>query len=416
MWSVDTPWPAPSEKIRQLIRSGAEVALNTRDEFAEELRNAGLNSLRLAPFADDPALAENVRRVNLFNLLHWASSNIQEPGDRVTVAMHGENLLLAHDLVRRGLDETALDSYRVAESVAWRRWTQICFDLSSDAGDLRELLNVTVQSISTYIDDLVAALATRMEAARQELSSSTHAQRSAAVSLLLEGAPITRARAESQLGYALTGPQLAAIVWTRSTEDSTPLERAAQVLTRAGNVGHRLTVVASLSSLWIWLPTRDIEMTEEVDRELSKIPTVHVALGRPGLDLAGFRSSHLEALSVQRFSDRLSSPHQVARYEDVQLAALMTADTQQADDFIRETLGDFAHADAEAIETLFTWIALRCSSVKAAEKLHSHRNTVIRKVAAADQLLPRPLSDNFIAVAAALELLRWQGDEATLAS
>src|SRR5262249_43627658 len=117
----------------------------------------------------------------------------------------------------------------------------------------------------------------------------------------------------------------------------------------------------------------------------------------------------LEALTTQRFLARLTSPHPVARYQDVQLAALMTADIEQAADFIRDTLGDFARADTETVDTVFTWIALKCSSVKAAERLHTHRNTVIRRVAAADRLLPRPLADNFIAVAAALELLRWRG-------
>jgi DNA-binding PucR family transcriptional regulator len=84
----------------------------------------------------------------------------------------------------------------------------------------------------------------------------------------------------------------------------------------------------------------------------------------------------------------------------------MTADSQQADEFIRDTLGDFTTADAETIDTMFTWITLRCNTVKAAERLHSHRNTVIRRIANAGRLLPRPLDDNFIAVAAALELLR----------
>src|SRR5262249_4511534 len=85
MSCVDTPWPTPSEKIKKLIRSGAEVTLNTRDEFAEELRAAALGSLGVSTFPDDPGFAENARRINLFNLLHWASSNIQEPGGRVSV-------------------------------------------------------------------------------------------------------------------------------------------------------------------------------------------------------------------------------------------------------------------------------------------------------------------------------------------
>jgi DNA-binding PucR family transcriptional regulator len=160
--------------------------------------------------------------------------------------MHGENLLFARDLVRRGLDQTALDSYRVAQSIAWRRWTRICFDLTSDPSDLRGLLDVMLQSISTYIDDLVVIFAEQIELAREELSRSTHAQRSEIVSLLLEGAPIARARAESQLGYPLTGPQLAAIVWTRSGQDSGHLERAADILTRASDATRRHCGAAAL--------------------------------------------------------------------------------------------------------------------------------------------------------------------------
>lgn len=404
---MDTPWPTPSQKIRQLIRSGAEAVLNTRDDFAEELRSAALGSLGLGAVTDDPGLAENSRRINFFNLLHWASSNIQEPGRRVSVQMRGENLLFARDLVGRGLDQTALDSYRVAESIAWKRWTRICFDLTTDLSELRELLDITLQSISTYIDDLVEVFSEQMEIAREESSRSTHAQRSEAVSLLLEGAPITRIRAESQLGYSLTGPQLAAIIWTRSGEDSDQLDSAADVLTRVSDATRRLTIVASTSARWIWLPTRDIDIATAA-RELAKNSAIYVALGRSGLDLDGFRRSHFEALTTQRFLSRLSSTRRLASYQEVQLAALMTVDTEQADDFIRDTLGEFAHADVETIDTVFTWITLRCSSVKAAERLHSHRNTVLRRVAAADQLLPRPLEDNLISVAAALELLRWQ--------
>jgi DNA-binding PucR family transcriptional regulator len=302
----------PSEKIRNVIRAGAEAVLNTRDEFAEELRNASLDSLGIDAFPDEPTLAENSRRINLFNLLHWVSSNIQEPGGRVFPPTHRENMLFARDLVRRGLDRNALDSYRVAESVAWRRWTRICFDLTSDHNDLRELLDVTLHSISTYIDDLVAVFAQQMEIAREELSRSTHAQRRETVSLLLESAPIARVRAESQLGYPLTGPQLAAIVWARSEQGSSELEQTADVLTRASDAARRLTVVASTSTLWTWFPTADIDVTT-VARQLAENPGIHVALGRPGLDLDGFRRSHFEALTTQRFLNRLASSHQVAK-------------------------------------------------------------------------------------------------------
>ena len=59
-------------------------------------------------------------------------------------------------IVRRGLDETALDSYRVAESIAWRRWTQDCFDLTSDLSDLErpdEFAELLISFISMQVKD-----------------------------------------------------------------------------------------------------------------------------------------------------------------------------------------------------------------------------------------------------------------------
>ena len=46
-------------------------------------------------------------------------------------------------LVHRGLDQYALDAYRVGQNVAWRRWMQIAFTLTNDTAELSELLDVT---------------------------------------------------------------------------------------------------------------------------------------------------------------------------------------------------------------------------------------------------------------------------------
>ena len=46
---------------------------------------------------------------------------------------------------------------------------------------------------------------------------------------------------------------------------------------------------------------------------------------------------------------------------------------------------------------------------RTAERLYTHRNTVLRRLARADELLPCPLAENVVSVAAALEVLRWRG-------
>ena len=407
--AAEVRWPELSPRGRELFRRGAEVALDPHDAWVETLHAAALGGPRMRPVAEDPVLAAVTRRANLANLLHWAAANVQHPGRRVPANTGPESLEAARDLVRRGLDESALDAYRAAQGVAWRRWMGICFELTADPAELRELLDVSALSIATFIEDTVAATSERMRAERDELTRGAHAERRAAVTLLLEGAPIGRARAEAQLGYGLAGPHTAAIVWSGAGVASEQLEAAAEAVVRASGAAHRLTVVASAAALWVWLPVATAPNAGQLAGELAAHPDVRVAVGRPGRDVDGFRRSHLDAATTQRMVARLTSPQQVARYEDVQLVALLTAEPTQADDFLADTLGDLLDADADTRHAVLTYVRELGSTSRTAERLYTHRNTVLRRLARADELLPRPLADNVVGVAAALEVLRWRG-------
>lgn len=405
----DRAWPALSPEGRRLFRRGAEVVLDLRPDWLEELHAAALGGQRMRPIAEDPVLAAATRRANLANLRHWAAANVSHPGRRVPANTAPELLESSRDLVRRGLDESALEAYRTAQGVAWRRWMRICFDLTSDPVRLRELLDVSALSITTFIDDTVAAVSEQMRVERAELTRGAHAERRAAVTLLLEGAPISRARAEAQLGYGLTGPHTAAIVWSGSGTASDQLEAAAEAVMRAGDAAHRLTVVAGAAALWVWLPVGTAPRAGQLAAELAAHPDARVAVGRPGADVGGFRRSHLDAATTQRMLTRLTSPQQVARYQDVQLAALLTGDPAQADEFLADTLGDLLTADREVQQAVLTYVRELGSTTRTAERLYTHRNTVLRRLARADELLPRPLAEDVVGVAAALEVLRWRG-------
>ncbi|RRO14205.1 PucR family transcriptional regulator [Saccharopolyspora rhizosphaerae] len=401
-------WPRPSPRVRELFRRGAEIALNPHAEWVEELHAAALGGARVRLVAEDPALAAATRRANLANLLHWAAANVQDPGRRVPPNTGSELLEAARDLVRRGLDETALDSYRTAQNVAWRRWIDIAFSLTEDPDELRELLDVSAVSIATFIDDTVAAVSERMQQERDELTRGAHAERRAAVTLLLEGAPIGRARAESQLGYRLAGAHTAAIVWS-GPAGAEQLEAAAESVMRAAGADQRLTVIASAAAIWVWLPVATAPAADELASRLAEYPDVRVAVGRPGTDLEGFRRSHLDAATTQRMVARLTSPQQVARYQDVQLVSLLTSEPTQTEEFLADTLGDLQHADADTRTTVLTYVRELGSTTRTAARLYTHRNTVVRRLARADELLPRPLAENALAVAAALEALHWRG-------
>ena len=408
--SAAGPWPELTPEVRELFRRGAETALDPRAEWIEELHAAALGGERMRQVAEDPVLAAATRRANLANLLHWAAANVQHPGRRVPASTGPEVLEAARDMVRRGLDSSGLDAYRRGQAVAWRRWMEICFELTSDPAALRVLLDVSALSIGTFIEDTVAAVSERMAAEHAELTRGAHAERRAAVTLLLEGAPIGRARAEARLGYGLTGPHTAAIVWTGSgTAASDSLEAAAEAVMRAAGSDRRLTVVASAASLWVWVPSATLPGTGELTAALSAHPDVRVAVGRPGGDVDGFRRSHLDAATTQRMVDRLTSRQQVARYQDVQLVALLTSEPAQAEEFLADTLGGLLHADGDTRAAVLTYVRELGSTSRTAERLYTHRNTVLRRLARADELLPRPLAQDPVGVAAALQALHWRG-------
>ena len=93
--------------------------------------------------------------------MHWAAANMRDPGAPVPANLGPEPLGIARDLVRRGLDESALDAYRIGQNVAWRRWMEVAFGLTSDPDEFRELLDVTARSISAFVDATLAGIARR---------------------------------------------------------------------------------------------------------------------------------------------------------------------------------------------------------------------------------------------------------------
>lgn len=404
-------WAAPSRRTRELMRLAAEQAVQSPDAWVAQVHEATLSAPSAAAIAADPALAEAIRRANFDNLFAWATANVRAPGDRVPANTSPVQLDVARDLVRRGLDEIGLDTYRTGQSVAWQAWMQICFGLTRDADELEEVLMVSASSISAFVDDTIAAVGVRMAEERDELTRGSQAERRDLVALVLQGAPVSRARAEDVLGHPLDGDHVAAVVWTAEGEsDLGRLERAAEALMRAAGARQRLTVVAAASTLWVWLPVRTLPDREELAGALRRTPEVRVAVGAPARGIEGFRRSHQDAVEVRRLVARLGAPDPVMTFAEVQLAALVTRDEARAEEFVALVLGDLAAAPSELRETVRTYLAVLGNASAAAERLFTHRNTVLRRLARADELLPRPLAEDPLRVGVALEVLRWRAD------
>ncbi|KAA1249229.1 PucR family transcriptional regulator [Mycobacterium simiae] len=403
-------WQQPSPRTRELIRQGARIALSPGPEWIDELDRATVAAN--PAIANDPVLAKVVKRANRANLVHWAAANVRDPGAPVPANLGGEPLRMARDLVRRGLDALALDVYRIGQYIAWRFWMDIAFDLTSDPAELRELLDVSARSVNEFIEATLAGIAAQVQLEHDELTRGSHAERLEVVGLMLEGAPMSRERAEARLGYPLNRAHTAAIVWSDDLDDDhSNLDRAADAFSHAVGSAQQLTVVANAATRWVWLADAAGLDIGTVEQAVRSAPGARIAIGTTASGPEGFRCSHLEALTTQRTLARLRSDQVVAFFADVQMVALITQNDTAASEFITSTLGEFESASPELQATLLTFINEQCNASRAAKRLYTHRNTLLRRIESAQRLLPRPLSHTTVHVAVALEALRWRGNK-----
>jgi DNA-binding PucR family transcriptional regulator len=407
--SARMPWDPPSERVAALIRAGAEALLQEPAALFDQVDDAVLGATP-SRLSSDPAITAATVATNHANILHWANANVRRPGAHVPANLSPAILDLARDIVRRGLDETTLNTYRIGQNVAWRAWMTLAFSLTEDPGELRELLDVTARSIFAFVDETVEGIQELIDRERGQLTGGTHAERLETVNLILEGAPITSARAGERLRYELAGVHTAAVVWTdRDPGGGGMLEQAADALARSAGARRAFTVAASTRSLWAWHVGTQPPDLGAVRAHLDGAPGVRIALGTTGAGMDGFRRSHLDALATQRLMHRMPGDLRLASHEDVQLVALTAADEEGAAEFVTRTLGRLATADPDLRETLRVYIREEFSASRAARSLFAHRNTVLNRLARARELLPAPLDGRGLQVGLALEIAHWLG-------
>jgi DNA-binding PucR family transcriptional regulator len=402
-------WEPPSERIAELIRKGVTAMLADPDTLLAEV-DAAVLAAAPSRLAADPAITAATIATDRANIVHWANANMRRPGEPVSANLSPEVLDLVRDIVRRGLDDATLNTYRIGQNVAWRAWMAQAFTLSDDPDELRELLDVTSRSIFAFVDETVAGIQELIEGEREQLVRGTHAERLETVNLILEGAPITSERASARLRYELARRHTAAVVWSEGDlSDQGQLERLADTLARGARASHPFTVMASTRSLWAWYADGNAPDLPSLRAQLSDTPGTRLALGSSGAGVEGFRRSHLDALATQRLMNRMHGQLPIASYEDVQLVALSAQDEEHAAEFVARTLGELASAEEELRETLRVYIREQFSASRAARALYAHRNTVLNRLTRARELLPAPLEHRGLQVGLALEIVHWLG-------
>ena len=270
-WMVQTApveWERPSDRVREYFRNGAQIILNSHAEWLEALHDAELSAANMQELADDPVLNTALRRTTAPTCCTGPRPmcGIPERRWRPTSVLNrsaSPAIWCAAALTNRPCRPTGSartlhgsDGWR-SRSVSPRTRTN-CANCSTCRRD----------RCSAFVDATLAGIAEQMQIERDELVRGTHAERREAVALILDGAPISRQRAETRLGYNLEQTHTAAVVWGDEPDcDSSQLDRATEALVHGANVQRALSVIASAATRWVWIPGNvapDLRRLEEV--------------------------------------------------------------------------------------------------------------------------------------------------------
>jgi len=335
----------------------------------------------------------------------WVARRLPEPPSDVVPA---EALDLARTVVRRGISSAVIyEGYRRGQQELWRAWMATAEEVVPPA-ELPAVLDRSLDLLITYADRVVARVIDEVERERSQVAAGALAQRAETIRLLLDDAPIDPREAARRLRYDLAREHTALVLWADAELAQGALERAAAAVARAAAATAPLTSPAGVSTLWAWLPGPAGDL-ERAGREAPLEPGIRVAAGSTRRGPAGFRRSHEEALAVQRLVRRRPAGPPLARFDELEITALAGHDEERALEFVERTLGGLAAPTARAArlrETLRVYLEEADHAPRAAARLHTHRNTVLQRVARATELLGHRPGERRLAVALALELDR----------
>jgi DNA-binding PucR family transcriptional regulator len=334
---------------------------------------------------DDPDLRDLARRsaaANLALVAEVARGDL----DLATAEPPPQAIAYARELARRNVPMAELArSYRIAQHVMWR------FGVDELHGDADAIEQYTDATFATG-DVLMGNALERYAQERDRWVRSADALRRETVLKLLSGEPTDVAAASARLRYELRRAHVAFVVWAE-TEDA-GLETTAIAVGGAGALV--VPLGAGTMAGWCAPGALDHDIATEA----------RVAFGLPGEGTEGFRRSHLQAMEARRIM-RLSGLRGPVDYDEVALAALLTADLDQARAFAVSELGALAAPDvARLADTALEVLAQQGSPRRAAQRLGLHENTVAKRVRAAEEALGRPITERPAQTLAALMILR----------
>jgi hypothetical protein len=406
-------------RFRELIeRYGADpewlpsVANDITDAIHAVLSALDAEELRTATYQG----TESVLRLLVYMVRNEVPPREAEPPPAAVEYMR--------EFVRQGVPlDSLLRAYHIAQATFFRRWTEAVYRDQRDDHQQARAIELGAVWTFEFVDALSAALVRLYGEERERWVRSAAAVRSQTVDAVLSNGITDVQAVSARLGYDLGRDHLAFVVWGDGAEEYgnemlATLERAGLELAAALSPARPLLVPRARLLIAGWVASSDNGDRDPVARltlDAREFPGVLAACGSPSTGLAGFRRSHQEALHARRIAALTHRrPGSVTRYDEVAVAALASADVEQAKAFVASELGPLA-ADhdraARLASTLRVYLDENLSTRRTAQRLGVHENTITNRIRSAQEQLPHPIEHRACELQVALRLVRLAQDE-----
>jgi hypothetical protein len=364
----------------------------------------------IGAFEDE--LSEAFRASAEANIVRTAGQILRGEGTDSAAEVPDATLEFVRQLARRGIPiDDVLRCLRYGYGSLWRRVAdRLRQEPGGDSGELVSLWTEQYLRHTSWLGDSTVAIYTEE---RRRWVRTAGAVRAQTVGQLLDGEPVDVDLASNRLGYELRRRHLALVAWVDPTVDANEalklLGDAVAAAAGAVGCGAPLVVNEGIHGSWAWAATTPGHDDRDIVEHLAS-GGVHLAVGRCGEGVDGFRASHRDAKEARRVARLAEQAPTVTRYGSIEFTALMSADVDRSRGYVHSRLGPLAMADPAADvlrRTLLAYLESGSSKLVAASELAVHHHTVANRLRRIEELLGHPLeSTSLIELHAALVLAR----------
>jgi hypothetical protein len=325
-------------------------------------------------------------------------------------------------LAQHGVRISALlRAYRVGHE----RFLAFCLDeLARLVTDVDELASATLrmtQIVFGYIDRVSEQVVAAYEVEQRLWLQNRAAVRASSVRNLLSNEQDDGAVAERTVRYRLGQWHVGLVMWVSGSsahgEDLVRFEKLSQRFgMELGCPESPLFVPDDDGTSWMWLPLGDRKSVRadslQVVLARQQNPP-NVATGEPGYGVAGFRSTHRQAIRAQAVALAAGQGGpSITRFAEVGPIAMMCDDLEATRVWVQWSLGPLAgdgDQQARLRETLRVFLSEGSSYTATAERLKLHKNTIQYRIQKAAEIRGRGWADQRLDVELALLACRWLG-------